>query len=67
VNRTSVDEHLDESDDLDSHLGLRTASRSEQRTNRRKARTRRGFGCFAGLISLLVVGALIAGLVIGYG
>ncbi|TDO48566.1 UPF0755 protein [Kribbella sp. VKM Ac-2527] len=67
MNRTSVDQHVDESDDLDSHLGLRTVSRSEQRANRRKARTRRGFGCFAGLISLLVVGALIAGLVVGYG
>ncbi len=67
MNRTSVDQHLDESDDLDSHLGLRTVSRSEQRANRRKARTRRGFGCFAGLISLLVVGSLVAGLVIGFG
>jgi len=64
VNGTSVN---DDREDLDDHLGLRPESRTERRANRRKARARRGFGCFAGLVSLLVVGALIAGLVVGYG
>ncbi|TWD84850.1 UPF0755 protein [Kribbella amoyensis] len=67
MNGTSVDDQIDEGDDLNSHLGLRPASRTERRANRRKARARRGLGCFAGLVSLLVVGALVAGLVIGYG
>ena len=64
MNGTSVN---DDREDLDDHLGLRPESRTERRANRRKARARRGFGCFAGLVSLLVVGALIAGLVVGYG
>jgi UPF0755 protein len=67
VNRTSVDEDLNDGDDLHVDLGLRPESRVDRRANRRKARTRRGFGCFAGLISLLVVGALIAGLLLGLG
>ncbi|MEU4392312.1 endolytic transglycosylase MltG [Kribbella sp. NPDC023855] len=54
-------------DDLDEDLGLRPESRVERRANRRKTRAKRGFGCFAGLISLMVVGALVAGLVIGFG
>ncbi|WP_237744953.1 endolytic transglycosylase MltG [Kribbella catacumbae] len=54
-------------EDLDDDLGLRPDSRVERRANRRKTRARRGFGCFAGLISLLVVGALIGGLVVGFG
>jgi UPF0755 protein len=62
-----VDEDLNEGDDLNEDLGLRTVSRVEQRANRRKARTRRGFGCFAGLVSLLVVGGLIGGLAVGFG
>lgn len=64
MNGTSVNE---DREDLDDHLGLRPESRAERRANRRKARARRGFGCFAGLVSLLVVGALIGGLVVGYG
>lgn len=64
MNGTSVNE---DRDDLDDDLGLRPESRVERRANRRKTRARRGFGCFAGLISLLVVGALIGGLVIGFG
>ena len=46
---------------------MRPESRVERRANRRKARGRRAFGCFAGVISLLVVGALVAGAVIGFG
>ncbi|HET6987711.1 MAG TPA: endolytic transglycosylase MltG [Kribbella sp.] len=67
MNGPSVDEDLNESEDLGSGLGLRPETRVDRRANRRKARARRGFGCFAGLISLLVVGALIAGAVIGFG
>ncbi|MEV8376329.1 endolytic transglycosylase MltG [Kribbella sp. NPDC056861] len=72
MNGTSVNEERDDSTDhaqagLGDHLGLRPESRVERRANRRKTRARRGFGCFAGLISLLVVGALIGGLVIGFG
>lgn len=64
MNGTSVNQ---DREDLDDHLGLRPDSRVERRANRRKTRARRGFGCFAGLISLLVVGALIGGLVVGFG
>jgi UPF0755 protein len=81
VNGTSVDEDSQyrdsqyrdsqyqeaQRDDLDSDLGLRPESRVERRANRKKARTRRGFGCFAGLISLLVVGAVLGGLAFGFG
>ncbi|HEY0619722.1 MAG TPA: endolytic transglycosylase MltG [Kribbella sp.] len=67
MNGTSVDEDLNEGDDLHENLGLRPDNRVDRRANRRKARTRRGFGCFAGLISLVVVGALITGLVVGFG
>jgi UPF0755 protein len=67
VNRTSLDDEVTDGDDLGTGLGLRPESRVERRANRRKARARRGFGCFAGLISLLVVGALVAGVVIGFG
>ncbi|WP_410791597.1 endolytic transglycosylase MltG [Kribbella sp. C-35] len=56
-----------ERDDLGSGLGLRAETRVERRANRRRARGRRAFGCFAGLISLLVVGALVAGAVLGFG
>ncbi|WP_405059869.1 endolytic transglycosylase MltG [Kribbella sp. NBC_01505] len=52
-------------DDLD--LGLRPESRVERRANRRKQRARRGFGCFAVIISLLVVGSLVGGAVVGFG
>ncbi|GAA1577677.1 endolytic transglycosylase MltG [Kribbella sancticallisti] len=54
-------------EDLHEDLGLRPESRVDRRANRKKARARRGFGCFAGLISLLVVGALVGGLAIGFG
>jgi UPF0755 protein len=54
-------------DDLHADLGLRPETRTERRMNRRKARARRGFGCFAGLISLVVVGALLGGLALGFG
>jgi UPF0755 protein len=67
VNRTPVDDDVTDDDDLSAGLGLRPESRVERRANRRKARARRGFGCLAGLISLLVVGALIAGAVVGFG
>ncbi|MEU8223976.1 endolytic transglycosylase MltG [Kribbella sp. NPDC048915] len=66
MNGPSLDEHTDE-DDLGAGLGLRPESRVDRRANRRKARGRRAFGCFAGLISLLVVGALVAGAVVGFG
>ncbi|MDX2970251.1 endolytic transglycosylase MltG [Kribbella solani] len=56
-----------EGDDLGSGLGLRAESRVERRANRRRARSRRAFGCFAGLVSLIVVGALVAGAVLGFG
>jgi UPF0755 protein len=56
---------VDNEDDLD--LGLRPESRVERRANRRKQRARRGFGCFAVIISLLVVGALVGGAVVGFG
>ena len=65
MNGPMVDEDLNEGEDL--NLGLRPESRVERRANRRKARTRRGFGCFAGLVSLLVVGGLIGGLAFGFG
>jgi UPF0755 protein len=67
---SDVDEYEtgeDRHDDLGSGLGLRPESRAERRANRRRARGRRAFGCFAGLVSLLVVGALVAGAVIGFG
>lgn len=60
MTRPTVDE-----DDLD--LGLRPESRLERRQNRRKQRARRGFGCFAVIISLLVVGSLVGGAVVGFG
>jgi UPF0755 protein len=67
-----VEEQLNEGedqreDDLGSGLGLRAETRVERRANRRRARGRRAFGCFAGLISLLVVGSLVAGAVVGFG
>ncbi|MGW5193297.1 endolytic transglycosylase MltG [Kribbella sp. NPDC004138] len=67
MNGPSVDEHTSEGEDLGSGLGLRAESRVERRANRRRARGRRAFGCFAGLVSLLVVGALVAGAVVGFG
>ncbi|MGW1345000.1 endolytic transglycosylase MltG [Kribbella sp. NPDC002412] len=67
MNRTPVEDDVTDGDDLGTGLGLRPESRVERRANRRKARARRGFGCFAGLISLVVVGALVAGAVIGFG
>jgi UPF0755 protein len=67
VNRTSVEEDVTDGDDLGAGLGLRPESRVDRRANRRTARARRGFGCFAGLVSLVVVGALVAGAVIGFG
>ncbi|HZX03801.1 endolytic transglycosylase MltG [Kribbella sp.] len=66
-----MDEDLNEGEeqtgDLGSGLGLRAESRVERRANRRRARGRRAFGCFAGLVSLLVVGAIVAGAVVGFG
>ncbi|MEV5967725.1 endolytic transglycosylase MltG [Kribbella sp. NPDC051952] len=63
-----MDEDLNEGDeDLGTGLGLRPESRVERRANRRRARGRRAFGCFAGVISLLVVGSLVAGAVVGFG
>ncbi|MEV6267121.1 endolytic transglycosylase MltG [Kribbella sp. NPDC051936] len=67
MNGPSVDEETSEGEDLGSGLGLRAESRVERRANRRRARGRRAFGCFAGLVSLLVVGALVAGAVVGFG
>ncbi len=69
MNGPSVEEEVNEGerDDLGSGLGLRAETRVERRANRRRARGRRAFGCFAGLISLLVVGALVAGAVLGFG
>lgn len=72
MNGTSVNEDRDDLTDdqkaaLGDDLGLRPESRVERRANRRKTRARRGFGCFAGLLSLLVVGALIGGLMVGFG
>jgi UPF0755 protein len=71
VNGPSVDQDLNEgeeqADDLGSGLGLRAETRVERRANRRRARSRRAFGCFAGLISLIVVGAIVAGAVVGFG
>jgi UPF0755 protein len=67
VNGPSVDEELNEGEDLGTGLGLRPESRTERRANRRKARSRRAFGCFAVVISLLVVGAIVAGAVVGFG
>ncbi len=72
MNGPSVEEQLNEGedqrdDDLGAGLGLRPETRVERRANRRRARGRRAFGCFAGLISLLVVGALVAGAVVGFG
>jgi UPF0755 protein len=60
-------EDPDTDDDLHADLGLRPESRTERRMNRRKARARRSFGCFAGLISLVVVGALLGGIALGFG
>ncbi|GAA1122581.1 endolytic transglycosylase MltG [Kribbella jejuensis] len=65
-----MDEDLNEGEeqhDLGSGLGLRAETRVERRANRRRARGRRAFGCFAGLVSLLVVGAIVAGAVLGFG
>ncbi|MET7280225.1 endolytic transglycosylase MltG [Kribbella sp. NPDC005582] len=59
MSKPSVDDDLD--------LGLRPESRTERRANRRKQRARRGFGCFAVIISLLVVGSLVGGAVVGFG
>ncbi|RZT11902.1 UPF0755 protein [Kribbella sp. VKM Ac-2569] len=72
MNGPSVEQQLNEGedqrdDDLGTGLGLRPETRVERRANRRRARGRRAFGCFAGLISLLVVGALVAGAVVGFG
>ncbi|HET6741297.1 MAG TPA: endolytic transglycosylase MltG [Kribbella sp.] len=72
MNGPSVEHEVNEGeeqqlDDLGSGLGLRAESRVERRANRRRARGRRAFGCFAGLISLLVVGAIVAGAVVGFG
>ena len=66
MNGPSVEEDLNEGDDLAS-LGLRPETRVERRAHRRRSRTRRGFGCFAGLVSLVVVGALVVGLAVGFG
>lgn len=67
MNGPSVNEQHNESEDLGTGLGLRPESRVDRRANRRKARARHGFGCFAGLLSLLVVGALVAGAAVGFG
>jgi UPF0755 protein len=64
---TAVDDDSATNDDLHMDLGLRRETRTERRMNRRKARARRGFGCLAGLISLVVVGALMGGVVLGFG
>jgi UPF0755 protein len=63
---TAVDDSATD-EDLHADLGLHPETRAERRLNRRKARARRGFGCFAGLVSLVVVGSLIGGLVLGFG
>ena len=62
-----VNEGEEQADDLGSGLGLRAETRVERRANRRRARSRRAFGCFAGLVSLVVVGAIVAGAVVGFG
>ncbi|MER7250602.1 endolytic transglycosylase MltG [Kribbella sp. NPDC000426] len=62
-----LNEGEEQADDLGSGLGLRAETRVERRANRRRARSRRAFGCFAGLISLIVVGAIVAGVVVGFG
>ncbi|RZU01674.1 UPF0755 protein [Kribbella rubisoli] len=71
MNGPSVEQELNEgeeqADDLGSGLGLRAETRVERRANRRRARSRRAFGCFAGLVSLIVVGAIVAGAVVGFG
>ena len=71
MNGPSVEEDVNEGeeqrDDLGSGLGLRAETRVERRASRRRARGRRAFGCFAGLVSLLVVGAIVAGAVVGFG
>jgi UPF0755 protein len=64
---TAVDDDSATYDDLHTDLGLRPETRAERRMNRRKARARRSFGCFAGLISLVVIGALLGGLAVGFG
>ncbi|MEU4192228.1 endolytic transglycosylase MltG [Kribbella sp. NPDC026611] len=62
-----MDEDTNEGEDLGTGLGLRPETRMERRANRKRARGRRAFGCFAGLISLVVVGSIIAGAVVGFG
>lgn len=63
MNRTAVDED----GDLHEDLGLRTMTRAERRAERRRQRARRSRGCFAVLFSLIVVGALIGGVALGFG
>jgi UPF0755 protein len=58
---------MNEDGDLHADLGLRPESRTERRANQRRQRARRTRGCLAVLISLLVIGALLAGLAIGFG
>jgi UPF0755 protein len=64
---TAIDGDSATNDDLHTDLGLRSETRAERRLNRRRAVARRGFGCLAGLISLVVVGAVIGGVVLGFG
>jgi UPF0755 protein len=63
MDRTAVDAETDETADLDD-LGLGSGRRSHRRP---RARARRGRGCFAVLLSLAVIAALVAGVVFGLG
>jgi peptidoglycan lytic transglycosylase G len=64
VNRASVDE---DDDELHDDLGLRPLTRAERRRERRRQRGRRARGCFAVVVSLVVIGGIVGALVVGLG
>ncbi len=54
-------------EDISDDLGLRASSRAERRREARRQQGRRARGCFAVVVSLLVVGGIIAAFLVGLG
>ena len=63
MNETSVHED----DELHDDLGLRPLGRAERRRERQRQRGRRARGCFAVVVSLVVLGGIVAGIMFGLG
>ena len=57
----------DYDDDIEDDLGLQATSRAERRREARRQQGRRARGCFAVVVSLLVVGGIVAAFLVGLG